>query len=133
MRNLDFLAKVLSGNHSYWIVAKRNEGTGRETFKDSIILTSIPGRIEINIDRSDIKLTDLEKLRSIEMVRSIYLNEPYPPFQEGISFYDVYDGFPIDGDGRNIKEIMIKALSINSDSLYEYEQQLKELLKSNEL
>ena len=136
MRNLDFLAKILSSNHHYWIVAKRNEGssmmTRNEHFKDSIILIGLPQNIEINIDRKDIMLVDLEKLNNAKMD-----NEPYPPFQLGMNFYDLYDGFPIDGEGLNIKEIMIKALSIKSDSLYEYKTQLKDLLtpynKTNEL
>jgi hypothetical protein len=128
MRNLDFLAKVLSSNNHYWIVSKRNEGTQNHRFKDSIILIATPNRLKINIDRKEILLTDLEDFRSQYMDKNIYLNEPYPPFQQGISFYDIYDGFPIDIEGTKIKEIMIKALTIKSDSLYEYKEQLKELL-----
>lgn len=132
MRNLDFLAKILSSNNHYWIVAKRNEGSSmmsrHDHFQDSIILIGLPQNIEINIDRKDIMLVDLEKLNSAKMDSNIFLNEPYPPFQLGMNFYDLYDGFPIDGDGINIKEVMIKALSIKSDSLYEYKSQLKELL-----
>lgn len=128
MKNLDFLAKILSSNHHYWIVAKRNEGTRNTTFKDSIILISIPDKITINIERNKIMLTDLEELNRSRMDSNIFLNDPYPPFQIGMNFYDLYDGFPIDGDGINIKEVMIKSLSIKSDSLYEYEQQLKDVL-----
>lgn len=127
MRNLDFLAKVLSSNNHYWIVSKQNDSTqGR--MKDSIILMAIPNGVHFNIQREDIKLTDLEKLNASYMDQNIFLNQPYPPFQQGITFYNVNDGFPIDGEGLNVKEIMTRALSIKSDSLYEYKEQLKDLL-----
>lgn len=125
MRNLDFLAKMLTSKSHYWIVAKKNEGLRNETFKDSIIFIALPHEIQTGMERSTILLTDLEKLARARMDSNIFLNEEFSPFQQYIQFHDVYDGFELDNQfGLSIKEILIKALSIKSNSIHEYKKLL---------
>lgn len=129
MNNINFLSKILSTDHEYWIVAKKNEYNtiarqGRD--KDTIIYLTIPKNIERNIKYDEIKLVDLERLQKANMDCNIFLNESYPPFQIGQSFYDIFDGYPVE---RNQKQLLIKALELESDNLWDYKKLIDEVCK----
>lgn len=121
MTNLNFLKAILMSTDEYWVVAKKNEyhnvvDRGRRD-KDSVILTVIPYSLNRGVPESEILLCEIEKLRSSELI-NIHINESYAPFQHGMSFYDIYTGYPIKGD---VKEFLIKALELKSNSIHDYE------------
>ena len=104
----------------YWIVAKRTEY--REYFetkrgKDQIVFIAIPKEIKRGLKYEEITLQEVEKLHSAYIEQNIFINTDYPPFQQHITFRDMYKGYPID---YKIKDFMLKALELKSDELYEY-------------
>ena len=104
----------------YWIVAKKTEY--REYFetkrgKDQIVLIAIPKDIKRGLKYEEITLQEVEKLHSAYIDQNIFINTDNPPFQQHITFSDMYKGYPIE---HNIKEFMLKALDLKSNELYEY-------------
>lgn len=122
MDNLDFLKAVLMSDAEYWIVAKRNEYPNSRSEPDSIILISFPYTIKTGMKYEDIKLSDIEGLSRVSLDMNIFINKPYAPFQRYTSFYNIYKGYPVK---KNIKQFMIDALALNSDSIYDYKELLE--------
>jgi hypothetical protein len=125
MENIDFLKQILMSDAEYWVVAKMVEtnSMGRmERNKDDIMLISIPRQTRRNLKYEEITLADLEKLRNAD-VDNIFLNNSYPPFQYGVTFWKVYLGFPIT---KNIRGFMIDALALVSDDIFEYKKLITE-------
>ena len=104
----------------YWIVAKKTEY--RDCFetkrgKDQIVFISIPKDIKRGLKYEEITLQEVEKLHNAYIEQNIFINTDYPPFQQYITFRDIYKGYPIE---YKIKEFMLKALDLKSSELYEY-------------
>ena len=104
----------------YWIVAKETEY--REDFetkrgKDQIVFIAIPKDIKRGLKYEEITLQEVEKLHNAYIEQNIFLNTDYPPFQQYITFRDMYKGYPVE---YKIKEFVSKALDLKSDELYEY-------------
>lgn len=119
---IDFLRQVLSTEHEYWCVARKDHASncGRyERIKDQIIFVSIPKDIPRCIQPDKILLLDVEKLERSSMDCNIFLNENYAPFQICQTFRDVYKAFPV---AKMQREFLISAMQLESDSLYEYEK-----------
>lgn len=125
MRNLDFLVELLVSDYEYWVVSKRNESPKSDHFKDSIMLIVIPLNIDRGLKRDEIKLSDLERLLHATIHGNIFLNEDYPPFQYGQSFYNIHMGFPVTSE---IYQFMIDALALKSDDIFEYKKLIKTCL-----
>ena len=123
MKNIDFLTKILMSKDEYWIVAKANSGCHGETFNDSILLIVIPYNVKRGLLRDDIKLIDLENLQNTKIEGNIFLNETYPPFQSGQTFYNIYDGFSIK---RYSHDILINAVKLGSSDIWDYKKLIKE-------
>lgn len=125
MKNLDLLKQVLMSTAEYWIVAKMCESreymkTKRDT--DQILFILIPQGIRRGLKYEEITLADLEQLNSSDVDQNIFINANYSPFQQGISFRGLYFGFPIKHD---IKQFLLSAIELNSDSIFEYKQLIK--------
>ena len=127
--NISILEKILTSDQEYWILRKDNDshGINAQSFKPSVIMCVIPQEIKQGLKREDIKLTDLEKLQS-SYFSNIFLNEDYPPFQSGQSFYNITDAYPIPSKQ---KEFLIKALDLKSDDIWDYKNLIDEVC-SNE-
>jgi hypothetical protein len=124
MDNLNFLKQIITEEHEYYVVAKKNEYLHfgeLDRQKDSIALIVIlySESFRRGVKPDEILLNEIENLRNVSDVPNIYINENYAPFQQGFSLYNVYNGFPIKG---NIKEFLIKALALQSDSIYDYKE-----------
>jgi hypothetical protein len=125
MQNIDFLKDIITTEHEYWVIAKRNTAQeyGRSVrIKDSIYLIDIPYDLKRGVPEDEILLKDLETIRSSCFDQNISISEPYAPFQRCMCFYDVYKGFPILGD---VKKFLIKALELGSDEIYNYHEMSK--------
>ena len=104
----------------YWIVARKTEANeyGRLVRKeDQIIFIAIPKDIKRGLKYEEITLQEVEKLHRSYVDQNIFINCDYPPFQNYISFHDIYKGYPIE---HKIKEFMLKALELKSNELYKY-------------
>ena len=118
--NIDFIKEILMSTAEYWIVAKKTEY--RDCFetkrgKDQIVFISIPKDIKRDLKYEEITLQEVEKLHNAYIEQNIFLNTDYPPFQQFITFRDMYKGYPVE---YKIKEFVSKALDLKSDELYEY-------------
>lgn len=118
--NIDFIKEILMSTAEYWIVAKETEY--RDCFetkrgKDQIVFISIPKDIKRGLKYEEITLQEVEKLHNAYIEQNIFLNTDYPPFQQYITFRDMYKGYPVE---YKIKEFVSKALDLKSDELYEY-------------
>lgn len=107
---VNFLKSVLMSEDQYWIVAQINEyhnvvDRGKRD-KDSIILTCIPYGLTRGVKEDEILFSQMEKLRRSELL-SIHINQAFAPFQQGITFYNIYDGYPIQG---NVHQFLKQAL-----------------------
>ncbi len=130
MDNINFLSKILSTKHEYWIVAKKNEYntiSRKSRDKDSIIFISVPINIKIGVEYNDIKLVDLEKLQKANIDCNIFLNDNYPPFQMNQNLYNIFDGHPIESKQ---KLCLMKALELDSDNLWDYKKLIDEVCKT---
>ena len=104
----------------YWIVAKETEY--RDCFetkrgKDQIVFIAIPKDIKRGLKYEEITLQEVEKLHNAYIEQNIFINTDYPPFQQYITFRDMYKGYPIE---YKVKEFLLKALDLKSDELYKY-------------
>lgn len=118
--NIDFIKEILMSTAEYWIVAKKTEY--RDCFetkrgKDQIVFISIPKDIKRGLKYEEITLQEVEKLHNAYIEQNIFLNTDYPPFQQFITFRDMYKGYSVE---YKIKEFVLKALDLKSDELYEY-------------
>lgn len=118
--NIDFIKEILMSTAEYWVVAKKTEY--REYFetkrgKDQIVFIAIPKDIKRGLKYEEITLQEVEKLHFAYIEQNIFINTDYPPFQQYITFRDMYKGYPIE---YKIKEFMLKALDLKSNELYEY-------------
>ena len=118
--NIDFIKEILMSTAEYWIVAKKTEY--RKDFemkrgKDQIVFIAIPKDIKRGLKYEEITLQEVEKLHNAYIEQNIFLNTDYPPFQQYITFRDMYKGYPVE---YKIKEFVSKALDLKSDELYEY-------------
>lgn len=118
--NIEFIKEILMSTAEYWIVAKRTEY--REYFetkrgKDQIVFIAIPKEIKRGLKYEEITLQEVEKLHRAYIEQNIFINTDYPPFQQYITFRDMYKGYPIE---YKIKDFMLKALELKSNELYEY-------------
>lgn len=122
MNNIRFLTEILTTDSEYWVVAKEMTASvyGRmERQKDHILLIAIPALIKRGISNDEIKLQDLERLQSCNVIENIHLNADYAPFQTGITFYNIYKGFALSG---NFKQFLIEALTLDSNDIYQYKE-----------
>ena len=122
MQNVDFLKEVLMSDAEYWIVAQKVTGQeyGREKrYKDHILFITIPKGIKRGLKYEEVTLMELEKLKSAYCEQNIYVNTDYPPFQNYVSFYDIYKGFPVT---HKIRQFMLDALALGSDEIYKYKE-----------
>ena len=118
--NIEFIKEILMSTAEYWIVAKKTEY--REYFetkrgKDQIVFIAIPKEIKRGLKYEEITLQEVEKLHNAYIEHNIFINTDYPPFQQYITFRDMYKGYPIE---YKIKDFMLKALELKSNELYEY-------------
>ena len=118
--NIDFIKEILMSTAEYWIVARKTEY--REDFemkrgKDQIVFIAIPKDIKRGLKYEEITLQEVEKLHNAYIEQNIFLNTDYPPFQQFITFRDMYKGYPVE---YKIKEFMLKAFDLKSSELYEY-------------
>ena len=118
--NIDFIKEILMSTAEYWIVARKTEY--REYFetkrgKDQIVFIAIPKDIKRGLKYEEITLQEVEKLHNAYIEQNIFLNTDYPPFQQFITFRDMYKGYSVE---YKIKEFVSKALDLKSDELYEY-------------
>jgi hypothetical protein len=122
----DFLNKMLQANETYWCVAKMNlvNRLGRnERLDDQIALIAIPYGTNMGIPANDVTFRQIEDLGRAK-VDNVFLSEDYPPFQIGITMYDVYDGFPI--EGKYAKEFLKQALTLKTtQGIYGYKELYK--------
>jgi hypothetical protein len=126
MHNIDFLKQILTSGCEYWIAAKKESANvyGRmERQPDSIWIIAIPMEENMHMPKKEdeILLKDIERLRNAQ-VHNIAISEDYPPFQHGQTLYNFYRGYPIKGD---IKSVMIQALQLGSNNIYDYEKLLQ--------
>jgi hypothetical protein len=133
MDNIDFLKQILTSGCEYWIAAKKeyaNQYGDMKRGPDSIWLIAVPIEENLHVPQKEdeILLKDVERLRSLPL-HNIAITENYPPFQHGQTLYDFYTGYPIK---ENIKEVIIKALQLKSNNIYEYKE-LVEPAKTEEL
>lgn len=131
MHNIDFLTKVLTSGCEYWIVSQNNDPYNHrkyDKFKDSIIYMCIDYALPVDLKQEDIKLSDLKKLRD-SYINNVFLNENHAPFQQCISMYNIVDGFPIK---NNYKDILIEALALKSDRLWDYKAIIDKYTITNE-
>lgn len=112
--NINFIKEVLMSKSEYWVVARKRNDYDQI---DQIILIVIPKGIKRGLKYEEITLQDVEKLHGSYIEQNVFINTDYPPFQQYISFSDMYKGYPINS---NIKEFMIKALELESDDIYQY-------------
>lgn len=119
--NIDFIKEILTSTAEYWIVAKKTEYREhfetKEGCKDLIVFIAIPKDIKRGLKYEEITLQEVEKLHSAYIEQNIFINTDFPPFQRGVTFSDMYKGYPIE---YKIKEFLLKALDLKSDKLYEY-------------
>lgn len=120
MENVSFLKEILTTDHEYWVVARREDvrlyGQDKR-MEDSIWFICVP---RLNFARpyneETLLLKDIERLRGAE-VENISLTHDYAPFQYGVSMYNIYRGYPVKNPG---KDFIVKALAINSTDLWDY-------------
>ena len=128
MDNISFLTEILTTEHEYWVVAKECMASvmGRyERQKDQILFIAIPQKIERQIDRNEIKLTQLENLRNAEITGNMFLSHDYAPFQWGQTFHNIYKGYPI--PNGKVTQFVKKAMDLKSTDLYEYKKIIDEI------
>ena len=118
--NIDFIKEILMSTAEFWIVAKKTEyieyfETKRD--KDQIVFIAIPKDIKRGLKYEEITLQEVEKLHWACIEQNIFINTDYPPFQQYITFGDMYKGYPIE---HKTKEFLLKALDLKSNELYEY-------------
>lgn len=123
MTGLSFYKKVLTSDDEYWIISESHSDSHNNRQDDHIYLIVIPATIRRNIKYEEITLSELEEFQRSYMEGNIPLSQSYPPFQRGISFYNVYEGFPIT---KNVREVMIEALKLKSNSLWDYKKIIDE-------
>lgn len=117
--NVDLMKQILMANTDYWVFARRvTHSDGKQHGPDEIFMASIPQSINKNTKYEDITLKQVEDLNIIRLDCNVFINVNYPPFQVGISFYEVWKGIPIKSHG---KEFLRKALELQSDDIYDYE------------
>lgn len=116
--NIEVLVKILLSEEYYWLIEKENFGK-----KSSIVLVAIPYEIERIKSRDDIRLSDLDRLRKINLSGNIFLNEPFPPFQCGQTLLSVKHAFPVPKDTY---DFMIEALKLQSDNFWDYIKLIKD-------
>ena len=124
MDNIRFLTEILMSDEEYWCAMKQDEWAGGK-IERSVWFISVTG-FNRSMKRDDIKLCDLENLRSLN-VDNIPLSQNYPPFQIGISMYNFIQGFPV--KGKDARKFVIDAMSLDSKDIHAY----KELLPKEEL
>lgn len=116
--NVDMLKQILMSDTDYWLFARRcTNSDGRQRGPDEIFMASIPQKFGKNQKYQDITLMEIEDLNRIRLDCNVFINIDYPPFQIGVSFYEVWKGFPI---YRHGKEFLKAALELNSNDIFDY-------------
>lgn len=119
MKHIDFLKEILMSEWEYWVVARMqyvNEYGKMKRIDDDILIIAIPYNVRRGLAYENIMLTDLEKLSRVEL-NNIFITRNFPPFQQGVTMYDIYVGYPIK---KNIHEFMVNALSLKTKNIYDY-------------
>lgn len=125
--NTEILSKILQGNCEYWVIERRVDPLRDGKPDYSIWFIGIGSDTQCGIDRNEIKLIDLERLRK-KNFQNIPLYPYYPPFQEGIQLlWDAVDGFPV--DKGNINHFLAAAIHVGTNKLMDY----KRLLETNDV
>ena len=76
-------------------------------------------RLGYGVSANGQEKSKLEKLKGSYCEQNIYINTDYPPFQQYVSFYDIYRGFPVT---HKIKQFMLDALALGSDEIWKYKE-----------
>ncbi len=131
MTNYDLYSQILESDAEYWCVAK--EVSNRSNFRDEresdeILFISLPHEIKTGQPKNEIKFTEVEAIRHMNINYSVHLSGTYTPFQVGQTFYSIYNGFPVKS---NIREFFEEAMKLKSKSLWDYEQLYKSLNEDN--
>ena len=120
--NIDFLKEVLMSKSEYWIVAKKveyNDMGRNKRAKDHIMFIAIPKETRRGLTYEEITLKDIEALNRSYVEQNVFINVNYPPFQNYISFSDIYKGYPIDS---KINDFFRAAMDLHSDELFHYKE-----------
>lgn len=123
MNNIDFLKQIITTEHPYWLVARESwisEYGSRKRLPDEAWFICIPLSIRRGVAPKDILLSEVEKLNYME-TQNIALSEPYSPFQTGITFCNLTQGYPILKDS---KDFLIKALAFEGKDFWSYKKLL---------
>lgn len=131
MTNADILAKMIASGITYWMVSCP-ESAGY------IRLVAIPDALVKpgGCDEKAVTYGELCALKYSKMDHGnmFFGNANYPPFQIGMTFYDVADGFPMPSAGKiDWQELIAKCCNLRSDKLFEYKMMIDELVKEAEL
>lgn len=105
---ITFLEKIAKSKKSMWVVSRNDE----------FILIGIPLAFpERPFDVMEMKVKEVERLLRMPIEANIFLTGKYIPFQYGITFYEIHDGFPVEDD---IWEFIEKARKSDIDDLDEF-------------
>lgn len=128
MDNLDVIKQILMSKTDYWLIAKKNyvinHYGSNERLKDQILFVSFPRTLQKGLKYEEITLKHIEQFNSLRVDCNIFLNEPYAPFQIGISFYNVWKAVPIEVDP---KKFLMEAIIKTDGDIFEYEKLYNEL------
>jgi len=118
MKNIRLLTEILTTTHDYWVVDRVIDyPTQRDDHQ--IIFIGIPGNVPRGLAREDIKLSHLEDLQRTEIIGNMFLNWEYPPFQQGITFYDICKGFALTQGHTAFLKL---AVDLQSEDLFKFQQ-----------
>lgn len=122
MIHLDVVKQILMSNTEYWVFEKR------ETFRDGdetqIIFAAIPRNIQIGLEYDKITLKQVDQFDRLHLDSNVFLSHPYAPFQIGISFSNIINGFPLD---EYAFDFFDRAIQLKSKNYYEYKALYKEI------
>ena len=127
MSNYEFYSQILESDAEYWCVAKETshrEGFETKQGKDEILFISLPSKIKTGQKREDIKFTEVDDIKFMNIECGIHLSGEYTPFQIGQTFYSVYKGFPVK---EKIRTFFEEAMKLKSNDLWDYEKLYKSL------
>lgn len=130
----EFFKKVMTSHDGYWVVSKKKEGREYGDWvrkNDTIVFIAIPEKWKRGLKPNEILLIDVENYQREFIDCNIYLNEAYPPFQQGQSLSDVTDGFPVKTE-LGINEFIAQAIQLESDNLFDYKKLMDRILESKE-
>jgi hypothetical protein len=119
--DIEIIKQVLMSEDEYWVFAIKTTSNNYGRFErgeDQVIFAALPPDVERGLKYEDITLKHIEMFDRLRLDLNIFLGQPYAPFQRGITFHDVYKGFPV----KNSRVFIIAALQMESKDYYEYKK-----------